>query len=550
MNRIVLSGVATTGSLSAHDNITRIFARFGGVARPAYRLAHATLDFGALHEAARQLLPQLARLPRAVERPPVLIWGHRDIRYPVAYWACLLGGFPLVPVEPETPPERVRQIAQTCDACGMLVADPDETVAARFAGMADPDTFAILPVADPLGVKPCQSPLTDAARLDAGDDDVAYIMFSSGSLGQPKGIKITYANLVDFIGWLDFLFPDAQAHRAVSGNIRNCFDVSLFELWMSWRMLLPMTALDHADLADSTGYVARLARDRVSLWVSTPSIMRLMLSNPRFSGRNLPELSTFLFCGETLGKPVVAALFDKFPGCQVINTYGPTECTVAVCATEITPADLAAAEELPIGWPRPGTQMASGPIDGRDGSTGEILIRGRSVGRGYVRLPERQARAFPEPRLYRTGDEGLRGPDGRWYFRGRLDREVKVQGVRIDLAEIEAQVRRLPGIEDVVVEPYVLRGEARALQAFVLGATTEGELQNLALTLGRELPPYLVPRYWFAGFPVRLNANSKLDRSQLAAAARDASLRYVHMPKAVEVARPPAPVIQTEGATP
>ena len=146
--------------------------------------------------------------------------------------------------------------------------------------------------------------------------------------------------------------------------------------------------------------------------------------------------------------------------------------------------------------------------------------------------------------------KAIAGPDGRWYFRGRLDREVKVQGVRIDLAEVEAHLRLLPGVEDAVVEPFVLRGEPRALQAFVLGHVSADDLPRLATALARDLPPYLVPRYWFAGFPMRLNANSKLDRSHLAAAAREATLRHVHMAKGRGATPLPAHTSLTEGAAP
>lgn len=145
----------------------------------------------------------------------------------------------------------------------------------------------------------------------------------------------------------------------------------------------------------------------------------------------------------------------------------------------------AAAQRL---WPR--------PTPGR----GEIEIQGASVGLGYLNLPEKQATAFPRPKCYRTGDRGRCTPGGLWYFEGRIDREIKVQGVRIDLDDIEAHIRRQPGIEDAVVEPYVLRGEPRALNAYVFGQHTATALQALGGTNGpRPAPlsgaPLLVRRF-------------------------------------------------------
>ncbi|PWC85503.1 hypothetical protein TSH100_15230 [Azospirillum sp. TSH100] len=524
-----------------------IFGRFAGDDRPAYRQSSADLSFAGLHSAVLRFLPVVAGMPGRPQRRPILIWGHKDGRYPVAYWACLLTGHALVPVERETPPERVRQIVETTDACALLVADGDSAAAGRLAALARPGRFAVLEMADPCdGGSAVPDPAIPAPDPTIRCGDAAYIMFSSGTLGRPKGIGISYANLLDFIAWLDILLPvpssaaagmGAAGTGAVTGIIRHCFDVSLYELWMSWRHRLPLVVLDHADIANSTDYIARLAAAEASLWVSTPSILRLMLKNRRFSGRTLPSLSTFLFCGEPLTKPAVAILFERFPGCRVINTYGPTECTVAVTSVEISREHLEAPDELPIGAPRPGTWLETAPGTPA-GEPGEILIRGASVGLGYIGLPERQARAFPESGLYRSGDLGIVGPGGNWYLRGRMDREIKVQGVRIDLNEIEAHLRRQPGVDDAVVQPYLLHGEARALSAFVLGVESDACLRRLADALAAELPPYLVPRHWYGGFPAALNANSKLDGTQLAATAQHAKFRHIHMHKEEAVSSP------------
>ncbi|ATF18572.1 AMP-binding protein [Phaeobacter gallaeciensis] len=514
-------------STSAHARLREIFAAFEGDTRPAYCTPETELSFAALFDHARALAHQLQQQGDSL-RNPVLIYGHKDIRYPVAYWACLLAGRALIPVEPETPVARIRQIAETCGARLLLGAG---LLSGEITDALKGAQLACLPVPDPSS--PCAQITPDPSEAPViTDQDLAYLMFSSGTLGQPKGIGITYANLVDFIDWLDVLYPSAVPMTAVSGVIRHCFDVSLFELWMSWTRRRPLVALDHAEFANSTAYLERLAEHEVSLWVSTPSITRLFLKNRRFNGDQLPHLRNFVFCGEVLTKKIAAALFDRFPGCRITNTYGPTECTVAVTSVDITDEHIQSERDLPIGAPRPGTRLERGIAQaGQPG--GELLIRGVSVGAGYVGLPEKTRAAFPEPALYRTGDRGYLAPDGLWYFVGRIDREVKIQGVRVNLNDIETHLRNLPGVEDAVVEAQMLRGVPHALSAYVLGPRQLTGLTDLAARLTAELPPYLVPRYWYADFPAGLNQNSKFDRSKLANAAADARLRHIHMPSSV-----------------
>ncbi|MFS4583145.1 AMP-binding protein [Phaeobacter sp. C3_T13_0] len=519
------SAVDPSGSRDAHGRLSQIFAAFEGDTQPAYCTADAELSFAALYDHARALSRVLQDQTGDSSGQPVLIHGHKDIRYPVAYWACLLAGRTLIPVEPETPIARIRQIAETCGATTLLSAAPESPdIATHLADSA----IVIVSVPDPL--TPCSPTASWGADRDvAADQDLAYLMFSSGTLGQPKGIGVTYANLVDFISWLDVLYPEDTEITAVSGVIRHCFDVSLFELWMSWTRRTPLVVLDHADFANSTAYINRLAEQGTSLWVSTPSITRLFLKNRRFAADQLPNLRNFVFCGEVLTKKIVTALFERFPGCRITNTYGPTECTVAVTSVDITEQHVQSDRDLPIGAERSGTRLECAPL-ADDLPGGELLIRGASVGAGYVGLPEKTRAAFPETGLYRTGDRGQLAEDGLWYFAGRIDREVKIQGYRINLNDVEAHLRNLPGVEDVVVEPQILRGVPNALSAYVLGVRALADLQHLAATLAAELPPYLVPRYWYADFPAGLNQNSKFDRSSLATASVDARLRHIHMP--------------------
>ena len=505
---------------AAHDGLIAWFRRFEGVHTRAWHHVDGALTFDELHAGVSRLCARILTFQEG-DRSPVLIHAHKDRRFAIAYWAALLLGRPIVPVEPDTPAARLREIVQQCRAGLML-----------RAGTAP---------ANPPDV-PCPALQVELAgaslekrsfpKVSAGDRDACYILFSSGTSGAAKGIQIGYDNLQDFVCWLSVLKATYGAPQGVSGNVRHCFDVSLFELWMSWTSLATLCVLDHRHFADPGAHVRQLGTCRAGWWVSTPSMIRFFLKLSDFNARTLPDLDLFLFCGEVLPKDIVAGIWDRFPSARILNTYGPTECTVAVTSVEIRPGHLACAEPLPIGRARAGTELTLG--DGAD-TTGEIMISGKSVGLGYLGLPDRQRRAFPSERTYLTGDQGRIDPDGTWHFQGRRDREVKIQGVRIDLNTIETTIRAEAGVEDVVVDLFQIRGEARGLSAYVVGMDSREDLAELARALADRLPPYALPRRWYGGLPRQLNQNGKLDRSQLAALADGGAIVHVQAPAELTV---------------
>ncbi len=507
----------------AHSELCAIFDRFAGESGPAYHHIAGDLGFADLHARATALARRLAGQDGG--RGPVILWGHKDCSYQVAWWACLLSGRALIPVEPDTPTARLAAIAQSCGARLLLSTEPGATL---------PD----LPDLQSWSMQALPPGPEGADRACAGDGDVAYIMYSSGSTSQPKGIRITYANLADFVLWLrNYLLADIS-FEAVSGTVRHCFDVSLFELWAGWLRLKPVSALDHAEFMNSRKYIDRYARHGVGLWVSTPSSLQSYLKDPRFCVQNLPALATFLFCGEVLGKRLVQLLRDRFPRARIINTYGPTECTVAVTSVTIEPYHLAALRPLPIGYPRPGCDLRL---------TGDqIVISGPCVGAGYVGLPDKQAAAFPTPDSYRTGDSGTAGAGGLWYFGGRRDREIKLLGMRMDLSMIEAEILRIDGIQSVFVEPVEVAGTCRALRALVIGPESASALPKIVRKTADTLPPAMVPKFWHLCTDLHMNQNSKIDKPRMVEVALRRGADHVH--SAAGPAETPAPRHRVEAA--
>ncbi|TWC22897.1 MULTISPECIES: AMP-binding protein [unclassified Pseudomonas] len=509
--------------MDAWSELITVFMRFEDQAQTAWCHHSRTYSYGALSQRAQAIAAEIVRQQPVSESPlaPVLVYGHKSFDFLAAWWACILCGCPIVPVESDNAPERLERIVQTVGARLILNTD------ALPLFVASAKTIALAALPWRRHEDDVLQSLLEATRRrfdNASAIPLAYIMFSSGTTGEPKGIQISLSNLVDFLAWIR---RDFALDGAITGNVRYCFDVSLFEIWLAWQFLQPLSVLDHRDLINTRKVIAQHAQMALTCWVSTPSMVRLYLLDPTFNAQALTHLQRFIFCGETLPKAIVTQLWARFPGCQVINTYGPTECTVAVSRVVITPDMLASPLPLPIGNARPGAALRlADPVDacGR----GQLLISGECVGPGYLNAaPARQASFSRQDgqATYATGDIGLF--DGIWYyFLGREDGEVKIQGHRIDLHEIEHFLRDRNLVVDVVVEPYWRKGNAEAIQACVI-LNPGCELSQLGNAMQAHFPPWAIPRYWYSTPRTVLNHNGKLDRSVARQLAMDKGEKYV-----------------------
>ncbi|MEI7346613.1 AMP-binding protein [Dickeya chrysanthemi] len=514
--------------IASWQYLTTLLARFDGVHTPACHHIEGSLTYHQLYLGALALADQLQvrHIASGRRQPaPVILFGHKHPACLMAWWACLLTGHPVVPVETDNTDERLRFIADSIQA-GLLLNATDRAVpdtgipSLTVTGVDDIDPAGNRPAAR-LAEHCHQMGLAFGRNAVSG---IAYIMFSSGTTGAPKGIQVSYANLAHFVRWAADAFP---APGPISGNIRYCFDVAQYELWLAWHYRQPISVLDYRDVINTRKMIARHADTGVQTWVSTPSLTRSYLRDRAFRHDNLPRLNTFIFCGEVLTKELVGALWRAFPGCRIVNTYGPTECTVAVTACDITPNMLDDDAPLPLGYVRPGVILH---IDApADSERGEIVITGPAVSEGYLNASPAQASRFSiDPdgtRHYRTGDIGsLR--NNLLYFHGREDSELKIQGYRIALDDIENALREHPQVQDAIVTPWLLHNTPQGLQAFILSSQPD-ILPALADYLRRYFPLYMVPKFWYPVDHAALNHNSKLDRRRVTQQALDKGKRYV-----------------------
>jgi D-alanine--poly(phosphoribitol) ligase subunit 1 len=304
------------------------------------------------------------------------------------------------------------------------------------------------------------------------------------------------------------------------------FDLSVMDLYCSLATGGTLFSIGRDLIANPKELYRALATSGVATWVSTPSFAQMCLVEDKFSEAMLPRVRRFLFCGETLPPRTAAQLLKRFPKAEVWNMYGPTEATVATTSIRIDAAVLQRYSPLPVGRAMPGSEILI--VNGNRellpaNQRGEIIIAGPNVSPGYLARPKLTAAAFFQcraQRAYRTGDLG-RFRDNLLFFEGRMDEQIKLSGYRIELGDVEANLRMLSSVRDAVVLPVTKDSTTQSLAAFVvLAERDEGSHFNLAhglrTQLSERLPAYMLPRkfVFLDAFP--LTANGKVDRASLA----------------------------------
>ncbi len=374
---------------------------------------------------------------------------------------------------------------------------------------------------------------SDAPLPDVQGADAAYVFFTSGTTGTPKAVLGTHRGLSHFVGWQSSTFGIAPGDRS-SHLTGLSFDVVLREI------LLPLTSGATLCVPDTDD----LGADRVLPWLASagitvlhtvPTLAQAWLGSP--GGVALPSLRRVFFAGEPLPGPLVREWRERFAcDAQIVNLYGPTETTLAKCWHVV--ADPPEDGIQPVGRPLPQAQALVLAESGRQcgiGETGEIAIRTPYRTRGYVNVPEENERRFvpnpfsadPDDRLYRTGDRGRLRLDGVLEILGRVDDQVKVRGVRVEPAEIQAVLLRHPAIRQGAV---VARADATGQKRLVAYLVAEGvapTFDSLRAHVGRELPEFMIPSAFVFLEALPVTPNGKLDRRALPEPAAEVAELWV-----------------------
>lgn len=465
--------------------------------RAAHRSGERVLTYGELLARSDALAAWLdAEL--GDNRAPVAVHGHKEPEMLIAFLGAVKSGRPYVPIDISIPAQRVERIVQTAGAALTLT----------------PARVAELPA-----IQSPNRPITQSP------DHPFYILFTSGSTGEPKGVVITRANLEHFVAWMLAEQRFAAPGETFLNQAPFSFDLSVMDLYASLATGGTLFSITKDHVANLKALYEAFRVSGLTTWVSTPSFAQMCLIERTFAQPMLPGLRRFLFCGETLAPETASQLLDRFPEAEVWNTYGPTEATVATTSVRITREVLEKWSPLPVGAAMPGTRVVILDDEGgrvSDGERGEIVIAGPNVSPGYLGRADLTAKAFFEldgTRAYRTGDWG-RERAGQIFFEGRRDSQVKVNGYRIELGDLEANLRALPEIADAVVLPVEKHGRIDALAAVVVLAVEKSGSDfaftaQLKTRLGERLPAYMIPRKFLYVDAFPMTANGKADRRKL-----------------------------------
>ncbi|WP_171075057.1 amino acid adenylation domain-containing protein [Nonomuraea basaltis] len=484
-----------------------------------------TLTYGRLADRAERLSTFLARRDHGAHGV-VAVLARRTLDLPVSLFGILGAGLAYLPLDPCSPPERLRQMIGKCGVTTIL-ADRDCPVAACLTSGegSTREVFAL-----------------DAAELYARAGgakppeprDLCYVIHTSGSTGEPKGVMVEHRSVMNRLAWMQRRFPLA-GQDVVLQKTPIVFDVSVWELfwWLfgGARMHLMRPGAERFPLAIEE----TIEKHDVSVVHFVPSMLNVFLSHLRTeaSAHRLAGLRLLFSSGETLLPPTAAA-FDELlgrNGAQLVNLYGPTETTVDVTAFEC-PAGPPP-DRIPIGRPIDNTRMYvlrhGQPVP--VGVYGTLFVAGAGVARGYLDDQARTAERFlPEPghpgqSMYDTGDICRWTAAGELEYLGRDDLQIKIRGIRVELGEVEHALLEVPLVAGCVVFADSADPVRVVLRAVVTEAKGNVHMGNrpvgltgdrLRTEVARKLPGYLIPASFDLVEALPLTATGKVDRTLLA----------------------------------
>ncbi|MFJ8716846.1 amino acid adenylation domain-containing protein [Streptomyces violaceus] len=513
----------TTNPAAAADTLHTWFARQAARSPRATALTAGgtSMSYAELHESARHIA---ARLVAAGVRPgdlvPVLVPRSQVVP---AILGVLMTGAAYVPLDPRYPDTRLASLAERVGA-GVIVTDDELVVRAKawYAG-----SFVLVgDAADP----DCPAPSVEVAP-----DDLAYVMFTSGSTGTPKGVKITHHNVTRLMAETSAIY-DLGPDDVWTMLHSYAFDFSVWEMWGALLFGGRLLVVEDDEARAPDELLDLIDREGVTVLSQTPSALAALAGSDELRPAGLDRLRLIVLGGERLDPATLGGWFarrgDEQP--RVVNMYGITETTVHVTYCPITAQHAAADAGSPIGVPLPDLDVSLRDEDGAPtpvGEVGEIWVSGPGLARGYFDDDDATARAFrmaawgsdDHRRTYLSGDLARADGDGRLFYVGRRDEQVKVRGYRVELGEVGAALKSHPDVIDACVATDTGDSVGSRLLAWATVRPGGPGTDGLRAFLADRLPGHMVPNELRTVDSMPLTPNGKVDRKALLEQARTTS---------------------------
>lgn len=484
---------------------------------PAVLTSRATMTYGELHRRASHAAAWLRKRSVGREEPVGLVM-NRGPEQVVGIMAAILAGAAYLPVDASYPAER--RAYMLCEGkVRCVLTNVDASVA---DGVAEPGRGVEVLVLDAASPPELDEPVSLPRLPGAGPDDLAYVLYTSGTTGRPKGVMVTHRSVANVVADCTARFGVGPADRFF-GISAFTFDLSVYDVFGALSTGAAIVLPDADRAVDPEHWLQLCGQFGITVWNSVPAIVGLLHEQAGPTGAaRLAALRLVMMSGDRIPPGLPAALLALKPDLQVISLGGPTETTIWNILHPITPADDGR-QNVPYGRPNSNNRAYVIDLAGRDTPdwvVGDICAGGVGLARGYWADPDRtDERFWPDERrgerLYRTGDLGRYRPDGEIEILGRSDFQIKVNGYRIEAGEVETRLVGLANIKRaVVVRQQAARGD-RLVAHLVPAGADRPDLNTIREHLRVGLPDYMIPSavVWHDTLP--LTGNGKVDRARL-----------------------------------
>jgi amino acid adenylation domain-containing protein len=479
----------------------------------ALKFENQSLTYRRLNERANQVAHYLRALGVGPDGMAGLLM-ERSIEMIVGLLGILKAGGAYVPLDANYPAHRLDFMIADTRTRVMLVQDSTALSPAKTW------RETMLVALDPTNAEISRQSTKNPENLNEAEN-LAYVMYTSGSTGQPKGVMVSHRAVVRLVKNTDYI--DLSENETFLQFSPISFDASTLEIWApllngGCLAIMPPEAQSLEELG------AAIQQNRVTtLWL-TAGLFDLMVDQRLEDLRPLRQL---IVGGDVLSPSHVRKAMNGLPGCTLINGYGPTEGTTFTCCHKITRED-AAGTSIPIGRPISNTQVYLLDSENKPapiGEAGELCIAGDGLARGYLNEPELTANKFvphtfdpcPQARIYKSGDLARYRSDGVIEFLGRVDNQVKINGYRIEFGEIEAALAEHPQVQSATVVARQDTVGDKKLVAYIVSRFEDCPAAELREFLQQRLPSFMIPFAFVAMDALPLSSNGKVDRSALPA---------------------------------